>query len=148
MPGTLNWYTFHRHVLVLSYTLLGNYKAMSGKNHLPSLMFRQFDTTPLQYCMSVTMMWNDRWNISHHCCFSTVCLPVCAGWDRRKHQSSISLALCGGNPPMTGGFLSQRASNVESVSISWCHHVKKLFQSSISLYHINYIASRVPRYCI
>ena len=30
--------------------------------------------------------------------------------------------LCEGNPPVTGGFPSQRASNVENVSIWWRHH--------------------------
>ena len=34
-----------------------------------------------------------------------------------------SLALCGRNPPLTGGFPSQRASNVERVSISWDNQV-------------------------
>ena len=28
-----------------------------------------------------------------------------------------------GGPSVTGGFPSERASNVESVSMSWCHHV-------------------------
>ena len=32
------------------------------------------------------------------------------------------LALDAGNPPVTGGFPSQRASNAETVSIWWCHH--------------------------
>ena len=39
-----------------------------------------------------------------------------------RHQRSALLAICDGNPPVTGGFPSQRASNVESMSISWCHH--------------------------
>ena len=30
--------------------------------------------------------------------------------------------LCEGNPPVTGGFPSQRASNTENVSIWWRHH--------------------------
>ena len=33
------------------------------------------------------------------------------------------LALCDGNPLVTGGFPSQRASNMGSVSMSWRHHV-------------------------
>ena len=39
------------------------------------------------------------------------------------HQSSVLQALCEGNPPVTGGFPSQRASNTESVSMSWRHNV-------------------------
>ena len=32
------------------------------------------------------------------------------------------LVFCEGNPPMTGGFPSQRASKAEDVSIWWRHH--------------------------
>ena len=42
---------------------------------------------------------------------SIVCPTVCLGADKRKHQSSASLASVGGNPPVTGGFPSQRFSN-------------------------------------
>ena len=41
---------------------------------------------------------------------------------RKKHQKSALLALCKGNPPMTCRFPSQRASNVKSVSMLWCHN--------------------------
>ena len=34
------------------------------------------------------------------------------------------LALCEGNPPVTGGFPSQRANNLHSISVLWCHHEK------------------------
>ena len=40
----------------------------------------------------------------------------------RKHQSSTLLALCEGNPLVSSGFPSQRASNMESISMSWRHH--------------------------
>ena len=52
---------------------------------------------------------------------SVVCSTVCSGANRRKHQSSASLP-CEGNPPMAGGFPSQRASNAENVPIWWRHH--------------------------
>ena len=51
---------------------------------------------------------------------SIVCSAVCSGADQRKYQSSASLIF--GNPPVTGGFPSQRASYVENVSIWWRHH--------------------------
>ena len=41
-----------------------------------------------------------------------------------RHQRSALLALCDWNPPVTGGFPSQRASNVESMSMLWHHHEK------------------------
>ena len=40
---------------------------------------------------------------------------------QRKYQSPTLLVLCEGNPPGTGRFSSQRASNVKSVFMSWCH---------------------------
>ena len=46
-----------------------------------------------------------------------VCSTVYSGADQRKGQNSVLLTLCEGNPPMTGGFPSQRASNIEKVSI-------------------------------
>ena len=54
---------------------------------------------------------------------SIVCSDICSGADQRKHQSSTSSAFVKrGNPPVTGGFPSQRASNAENVSIWWRHH--------------------------
>ena len=39
-----------------------------------------------------------------------------------KHQSYALLTLCDGNPPVTGGFPSQRISHTESDFMSWRHH--------------------------
>ena len=46
------------------------------------------------------------------------------GADQRKHQSSASLAFVRGihRWTVTGEFPTQRASNVENVSIWWHHH--------------------------
>ena len=42
---------------------------------------------------------------------------------RSMKTSKIRITgLCEGNPPVTGGFPSQRASNAENVSIWWRHH--------------------------
>ena len=48
-------------------------------------------------------------------------LTVCQDKPQRKHQRFAILAFCEGNSLVTGGFLSQRASNMWSVSISWRH---------------------------
>ena len=53
---------------------------------------------------------------------SIVCSTVCSCADQRKHQSSASLAFVQGNPPMTDGFLSERANNAKNISILWRHH--------------------------
>ena len=47
------------------------------------------------------------------------------GLTSKIHQSSMLLALCLGDPPVTGGFLSQRASNTENVSMPSRHHVQQ-----------------------
>ena len=42
---------------------------------------------------------------------------------RSKKSSELRITcLCDGNPPVTGGFPSQRASNAENISIWWCHY--------------------------
>ena len=44
---------------------------------------------------------------------------------RSKKTSKLRVTgLCKGNPPVTGGFPSQRASNAENFSIWWRHHGK------------------------
>ena len=62
---------------------------------------------------------------------STFCSTVCSGADQRK-ISKLRVTglcevippepLCEGNPPVAGGFPSQRASNAENVSFWWRHH--------------------------
>ena len=42
----------------------------------------------------------------------------------------ITGAPCDGNPPVTGGLPSQRASNAECVSLSWCNHICTIFFST------------------
>ena len=48
-----------------------------------------------------------------------VCSTICWSSDQRKHESSALYGLCEGNPPVTGGFPSQRTSNAENVSMWW-----------------------------
>ena len=47
------------------------------------------------------------------------CSTVCSGADQRKHQSSASLAFVRG---IYRWLLTQRASDMENVSIRWRHH--------------------------
>ena len=47
---------------------------------------------------------------------SIVCSTVCSGADKKtKHQSSASLAFVRGMHPVTGGLLSLKATNAETV---------------------------------
>ena len=63
---------------------------------------------------------NEREGVSNHRHLD--CLLNCLFRCRSKKASKLHVTgLCEGNPPMTGGFPSQRASNMENVSI-WLHH--------------------------
>ena len=48
---------------------------------------------------------------------------ACSGNQQRKPQSFTSLVLFQGNPSVTDGLPSQRASNAENVSVAWRHRV-------------------------
>ena len=65
----------------------------------------------------------------------TACSTVCSVQHRRKHQSCALLALCG-ESPVTGGFPSQRASNADSASMSWRHHVHDATQLDMNIHSI------------
>ena len=76
----------------------------------------------------LTLQWhhNECNSVSNHQLLD--CLLNCLL--RRRAKKTLKLrvtGLCEGNPPVTGGFPSQRASNAENVSIWWCHHDNKLF---------------------
>ena len=59
--------------------------------------------------------------ISNHWCLD--CLLNRLFRCRSKKTSKLCITgLCERNSPMTNEFLSQRASNAESVSVWWCHH--------------------------
>ena len=89
----------------------------------------------------------DWWNItspmsvetSQFTCLLSACSTVCPGWHKKKHQSPTLLVLCDTcrNPPVTGGFLSQRASNAERVSMSWCCNDQSGYTETerLSLWH-------------
>ena len=53
---------------------------------------------------------------------SIVCPTFCWGADQIKTPKLHVTGLCEGNPPVTGGFPLQNASNAENVSIWWRHH--------------------------
>ena len=70
--------------------------------------------------------WWVRWWLKHR---RLDCLLN--GWYRRILKKTLKLGvtgLCEGNPPVAGGFLSQRASDAENVSIWWRHHIMKILE--------------------
>ena len=52
---------------------------------------------------------------------STVCLSICLDGHRKNNKSCVT-GFLRGNPPVTGGYPSQRSSYTEIVSIWWRHH--------------------------
>ena len=50
---------------------------------------------------------------------------------RKPKKTSMFTSLCEENPPVTGRFPSQKASNAENVSISWRHHGLLFVSTSI-----------------
>ena len=51
----------------------------------------------------------------------TVCPTACSGLQQRKHQSFGLLSLSDWNLLLISGFPSQRASNPQIITMSWCH---------------------------
>ena len=75
------------------------------------------------YAISLQLRHNKRDGVSNH--RRIHCLLNC--WFRRRSKKARKLrvtGLCAGNSPVTGEFPTQRASNVEKVSIWWRHHVE------------------------
>ena len=73
------------------------------------------------------------------------CLFNSYGLTSKKHEMSALLALCEGNPPVTIGFPSRRASNAESVSISRRQLETQLQPSRLLCCCINNMRSRNVR---
>ena len=70
---------------------------------------------------------------------SIVYSTICSG-DRSKKTSKLRVSvLCEGNPPVTGEFPAQRASNAENVSIWWRHHVKDIYRRYAGITNMNII---------
>ena len=77
------------------------------------------------------LQWSDNgvsnpWHL--HCLFN--CLF--RHWSKKTSNLHVT-GLCGGNPPVTGGFPSQRTSNMENVSIWWHHHALHTVSCSVSV---------------
>ena len=53
---------------------------------------------------------------------------VYSGADQGKHQSYALLVIRAENSPVTGEFSARMASNAESVSIWWRHHVRIIWK--------------------
>ena len=98
-----------------------------------------------------TLQWcqNEHDGISNHRRLSCLFNP----FFRRRSKKTSKLrvtGLCEGNPPVTGGFPSQRASNGENVSIPWRLHESGMAGTNWPLCSyaksIIWLACQVPRF--
>ena len=93
-----------------------------GVSHCLALQWCQMSVKPSQFtCLlnvcSVVHPRNTPWE---SCGLPPRTRVVCSGNIKALYHC---MALCVGNPLGTGGFPTQRASNTESVSMSWHRHV-------------------------
>ena len=72
-----------------------------------------------RYYNFIKRMWHEHHGVWNHQQLEYIILFR----QRITYQSFALLSLCEGSLPETGGFPSQRASNVDSVSMLWGHHV-------------------------
>ena len=74
-----------------------------------------------------SLQWrhNECDGVSNHRCLDCLLNQLVRRWSKKTSKHHVT-GLCEWNPPVTGGFPSQRASNSQNVSIWWCHHVFKI----------------------
>ena len=74
-------------------------------------------------CMSWPLQWrhNERHGASNHQHLDCLLNRLFRRTLKKTPKLRVT-GLCEGNPPVTGGFLSQRVSYAENVSIWWRHH--------------------------
>ena len=69
-------------------------------------------TSPLQW------RHNQRDGVANHLCLDWMLNRLFKRWSMKTSKPRLT-GLCEGNPPLTGGFPSQRPSNTENVCIWW-----------------------------
>ena len=97
-------------------SMLGELDACAMIDHLNNESYGVRHLNRDVYCRDAT------WNMSLITDNLTNCSTFYSDLHWRKHQSSASLDVCDGNPPLTGGFPSQRASDAENISMAWRDH--------------------------
>ena len=96
-------------------------------------------------CYETSLQWrhNERDGVSKHQAHD--CLLNRLFRCRSKETSKLRVTvLCEGNSPVTGEFPTQRAVNVEKVSIWWRHHVKRYLICSYAHFSVHRMYIRKP----
>ena len=140
---SLNQAYFGSHLIVLSISLGKNSIALTFNVVLTCLLelwylrihYNGTLVGSRNYGDQYSLQWrhNERDGVSNHLHLDCL-LAVCSGTDKKTSKLQVT-GLCGGNPPVTGEYSAQRASNAENASIWWRHHVK--FFKFFSLSHVS-----------
>ena len=95
-------------------------------------VYMRFCCASFGFCYVIRFSWH--WCHIERDCVSNHRRLVCLRNHLFRHRSNKTLkfrvtGLSEGNPPITGGFPSQKASNAENGSIWWCYHAAMLFRT-------------------
>ena len=94
----------------------------STRNSLPMAHWSKSWPGVTEWWSSSQWRHNEREDVSNHRCFDRLLNRLY--WRTSKKTSELLVTgLCEGNPLVTGGLPSHRASYVENVSIRWRHHM-------------------------
>ena len=111
--------------------LLNTFQDMLRNVYVSFIIFRIIQhvkiNNPCEYMntlrdMSLDWRHNERNGVSNHRRLDCLINRLFRRISKKTPKLRVT-GLCEGNPPVTGGFPSQRASNEENVSIRWRHHV-------------------------
>ena len=80
-------------------------------------------------CDLVFIMFMSVWHLKSHA--NELFVQQLIQAKNKKTPTSTSLTLQKGNPWETSGFPSQRASDVASISMLWCHHGEPIIQKCL-----------------
>ena len=104
-------------------------------------------STNLSFEMNFPFQWchNERNGVSNYRCLD--CLLNCLLMHRWKKTLKLRVTdLWEGNPPLTGGFPTQRASNAENASIWWRYQWRDILTCNrLLMLYLQGYASSVPR---
>ena len=92
-------------------------------------------------CLITVTSWWARWRVNHqpHDCLLN---HLFRRWSKKTSKLRVT-GLCEGNSPVTGEFPAQRASNAETASIWWRHHV--MMPPHLYLMHVPHVVNTVKR---
>ena len=115
-------------------------RSVELRTHEAVISVKEATHMGFHYIISLQWCHNERSGISNH--RRPDCLLNHLLRHRSKKTSKLRVTgLHEGNPPVTGGFPSQRASNKENVFVWWCHRVYIYVYYNVYIYYKYYVLS-------